>query len=218
MAASATEIKPSERISHKVFQVPYATGTTAESVAKVIIEKGMSFEVMMQMDEMRRVVCNTLLNSTDFLESLRGHDLIIHDAGASCSVLLAEYLDIKRVEILPAPPNAPFVVYHKTPLPLSYIPQIMPGYTDEMTFLQRVVNMGSYVATRILMEIMSKTMNDLKAKYNIRPEISFQEATGKAELVLVTADFALEYPQPLLPGKSLTKHISSQQKTAASGS
>lgn len=174
MAASATEIKPSERISHKVFQVPYATGTTAESVAKVIIEKGMSFEVMMQMDEMRRVVCNTLLNSTDFLESLRGHDLIIHDAGASCSVLLAEYLGIKRVEILPAPPNAPFVVYHKTPLPLSYIPQIMPGYTHEMTFLQRVVNVGSYVATRILMEIMSKTMNDLKAKYNIRPEISFQ--------------------------------------------
>ena len=207
MAASATEIKPSERISHKVLQVPYATGTTAESVAKVIIEKGMSFEVMMQMDEMRRVVCNTLLNSTDFLESLRGHDLIIHDAGASCSVLLAEYLDIKRVEILPAPPNAPFVVYHKAPLPLSYIPQIMPGYTDEMTFLQRVVNVGSYVATRILMEIMSKTMNDLKAKYNIRPEISFQEATGKAELVLITADFALEYPQPLLPGKSLTKHI-----------
>lgn len=207
MAASATEIKPSERISHKVFQVPYATGTTAESVAKVIIEKGMSFEVMMQMDEMRRVVCNTLLNNTDFLESLRGHDLIIHDAGASCSVLLAEYLDIKRVEILPAPPNAPFVVCHKTPLPLSYIPQIMPGYTDEMTFLQRVVNVGSYVATRILMEIMSKTMNDLKAKYNIRPEISFQEATGKAELVLITADFALEYPQPLLPGKSLTKHI-----------
>lgn len=82
----------------------------------------------------------------------------------------------------------------------------MPGYTDEMTFLQRVVNVGSYVATRILMEIMSKTMNDLKAKYNIRPEISFQEATGKAELVLITADFALEYPQPLLPGKSLTKH------------
>ena len=202
MAASATEIKPSERISHKVFQVPYATGTTAESVAKVIIEKGMSFEVMMQMDEMRRVVCNTLLNSTDFLESLRGHDLIIHDAGASCSVL-----GIKRVEILPAPPNAPFVVYHKTPLPLSYIPQIMPGYTDEMTFLQRVVNVGSYVATRILMAIMSKTMNDLKAKYNIRPEISFQEATGKAELVLITADFALEYPQPLLPGKSLTKDI-----------
>ena len=208
MAASATEIKPSERISHKVFQVPYASGTTAESLAKVLIEKGMSFEVMMQMDEMRRVVCNTLLNSTDFLESLRGHDLIIHDTGASCSVLLAEYLGIKRIEILPTPPNAPFVVYHKTPLPLSYIPQIMHGYSDKMTFLQRVVNVGSYVGIRILMETTSKTMNDLKAKYNIRPEISFQEATGEAELVLITADFALEYPQPLLPGNSLIiKHI-----------
>ena len=203
MVASTTKIKPSERISHKVFQVPYATGTTAESLAKVMIEKGISLEVMMQMDKMRRVVCNTLLNSTDFLKSLRGHDLIVHDAAETCSVLLAEYLGIKRIEILPGPPNAPFVVYHKTPLPLSYIPQLMPGFTDKMTFLQRVVNVGSYVATRILMEIMSKTMNDLKAKHNIRPEISFQEATGEAELVLITSDFALEYPQPLLPGNSL---------------
>ena len=43
-------------------------------------------------------------------------------------------------------------------------------------------------------------MNALKVKYNINPERSFQESAGDAEMVLITADFALEYPQPLIPG------------------
>ena len=43
-------------------------------------------------------------------------------------------------------------------------------------------------------------MNALKVKYNTKPERSFQETAGDAEMVIITADFALEYPQPLLPG------------------
>ena len=43
-------------------------------------------------------------------------------------------------------------------------------------------------------------MNNLKIKFNIKPERSFQEAIGDAEMVIITADFALEYPLPLLPG------------------
>lgn len=44
------------------------------------------------------------------------------------------------------------------------------------------------------------SMAALKAKYNITPEISCGEAFGRDELVIVASDFALEYPQPLLPG------------------
>ena len=43
-------------------------------------------------------------------------------------------------------------------------------------------------------------MGSLKEEYNITPGKSYQEAAGNAELVLFLADFALEYPQPLLPG------------------
>ena len=48
--------------------------------------------------------------------------------------------------------------------------------------------------------LIGSTMNGLKVKYNIKPERSWQQAVGDAELVIITADFALEYPQPLLPG------------------
>lgn len=155
------------------------------------------------MNEMRRVMCESLLNSTDFLNGLRGFDLLVHDSGASCSVLVAEYLDIRRVEVLPGPPNTAFGVYHMVPMPVTYIPQLLPGYSDKMTFVQRVVNLGVYIVGRVFLAVLSGTMNDLKFKYNIKPERSFQEAAGDAELLILTADFALEYPQPLLPGNQL---------------
>ena len=43
-------------------------------------------------------------------------------------------------------------------------------------------------------------MNALKFKYNITTDKSFQETVDGVELVLIRADFAIEFAQPLLPG------------------
>ena len=48
-------------------------------------------------------------------------------------------------------------------------------------------------------------MDALKVKYNIKPERSFQEALADAEMVIIGADFAVEYPQPLLPGMTVLR-------------
>lgn len=194
-------MKPSQKITHKVFQVPYEAETTAESLAKDLMEKGTSLEVILNVNEMHRVLCECLLNSTDLLDNLRGFDLIVHDSVSACPVLVAEFLNIQRVEVLPGSPNQPFVLYHMVPMPLSYIPHSFPGFSDQMTFVQRVVNFGmSIFESRIFMGSLAETMNDVKFKYNIKPERSFQRAVSDAELLIISADFALEYPQPLLPG------------------
>ena len=71
---------------------------------------------------------------------------------AACPVLVAELLDIQRVEIEPVSPNASFVFYHMVPMPVSFVPQSFPGFSDKMTFVQRVVNFGMYIfASRIFM-------------------------------------------------------------------
>ena len=70
-----------------------------------------------------------------------------------------------------------------------------------MTFLERVINVLAYLGTQILaIPAVCSPMNALKVKYNIKPQHSFWETVGDAEMVFITADFALEYPQPLLPG------------------
>ena len=89
-----------------------------------------------------------------------------------------------------------------TPMPVSYVPQLSkPDFTAKMTFIQRVLNLAAYFVGKLALSIVTdRTMNNLKIEYNVKPERSFQEAAGDAELVLITADFALEYPLPLLPG------------------
>ncbi|KAJ7389217.1 UDP-glucuronosyltransferase 1-1 [Desmophyllum pertusum] len=63
------------------------------------------------------------------------------------------------------------------------------------------MNFGAYFGMRLLKNFaFDRPLNALKVKYNIKPERTLQEAVGDAELVIITADFALEYAQPLLPG------------------
>ena len=172
-------------------------------MATGLIEKGAaSYDVFNTMLELDKVICECLLNNTDFLNDLKGYDLLVHDAVTSCFVLVAEYLGIKRVEIIPMVPNSPLSLKYMIPMPVSYIPQAMSQYamTDEMTFLQRVANLGMYAAVAFFMSIVDKSIENLKVKYNIKPEKNFWEVAINAELVLINADFSLEYPQPLLPG------------------
>ena len=67
-------MEPSKEITHKVFNVPYKAEMTGESIAKVLMEKGTSLEVIQTMNEMHRVLCECLLNDTDLVDDLRGFD------------------------------------------------------------------------------------------------------------------------------------------------
>ena len=70
-----------------------------------------------------------------------------------------------------------------------------------MTFIERVINLGVYFAGQLLLKVMfAQSVIPLKTKFHIKPEISYEEAVTNVELVIILADFALEYPQPLLPG------------------
>ena len=49
---------------------------------------------------------------------------------------------------------------------------------------------------------ITRPFNALKVKYSIKPDIDFRDSACDTQLLinLMTADFAVEYPQPLLPG------------------
>ena len=46
---------------------------------------------------------------------------------------------------------------------------------------------------------MFPAVDKIKKEYNINPEVSTEEALGKAELMLVQTHFALDFPRPLTP-------------------
>ena len=200
VSPSTQQIKPHEKIRHIIYQVPFNPDFLDDWLRLEI--EGRNFELFTRTPKIISGLCGGALNSTDMLDELKNYDLIIHFAVINCASLVGEFLDIPRVEIFPYPPNIIFNVYHMTPMPVSYVPQLSKAdFTDKMTFIQRVLNLAAYFVGKLALSIVTdRTMNNLKIEYNVKPERSFQEAAGDAELVLITADFALEYPLPLLPG------------------
>ena len=163
--------------------------------------EGHKLQFFFTMQEMLTRQCEAVLNSTGLLQELEGFDLIVYDF-AVCGALIGELLGIPRVEILPTSPNiGPLGFMHMIPMPVSYVPQLLTGFTDKMSFMERVVNLGAYLGGMVVLNLaVARPMDALKEKYHISPERSSLEIAGDCELVMITADFALEYAQPLLPG------------------
>ena len=199
---SSLKIKPSEKVEHKIYQVPYKSEFFEYGLARLEIE-GSKLNYLLKMSEIQFTMCARFLQSTELQENLKGFDVIVYDSLAACpATMLGERFDIPKVEILPLPLTAPFAFNHMVPMPVAYVPQLPTGFSDKMNFVERVMNLGAYLGGKLFMYLVYyRPMNALKVKYNINPERSFQEAVGNTELLISTADFAVEYVQPLLPGK-----------------
>lgn len=204
LVSSDRPTKANEKIPHMTFQVPYKLGFVEELLIKPALE-GSKYTVGWNYLKIQLVMCECLLNSSELLQELKKFDLIVFDAFAPCGVLLSEVLHIPNVMIVTGSPNDIFAPYRKAPLPLSYVPVRGSGFPSNMTFIQRVRNVFKYCFGRLLLEVMFiRTMDEIKVKFNINPGRSFRESYSDSVLVIFLADFALEFPQPLLPGWSFT--------------
>ncbi|PFX33442.1 UDP-glucuronosyltransferase 2A3 [Stylophora pistillata] len=164
--------------------------------------EGKLLELLFKMKDVFRVMCESALTSSEVLKELQNCDLLIYDSSSFCAALLGERHNIPLTELLPLSPNSPAASFHMIPMPLSYVPLLLTGFTDKMTFVERVTNLAFYFGQKLFISMaINKPMNALKVKYNIKVERSFEEAIADVELLLILADFALEYPQPLLPGQ-----------------
>ncbi|XP_022778296.1 2-hydroxyacylsphingosine 1-beta-galactosyltransferase-like, partial [Stylophora pistillata] len=170
--------------------------------------EGNKFQLLSKLMQVLPAVCDSVLNDTKIMEELKGFDLLLYDFLGVCGALIGDRLGIPRIQVVPKPNNP---LDHMVPTPLSYIPiMILPaGFTDKMTFLQRVANVVAYIGMRLLKDIIfARPMAALKLRYNITTERSYQETVDGTELVLIRADFAIEYAQPLLPGNIMVGPLS----------
>ena len=204
LVSSDRPAKPNEKIPHKTFQVPYKAGFVEDLLIRPSLEGG-KYTIGWNYLKIQLVMCECLLNNTELLQELKKFDLIVFDAYAPCGVLLSEVLDIPNVMIVIASPNGIFAPYRKSPLPLSYVPMRGSGFPSNMTFIERVRNVLKYCFGRVLMDLFFiRSMDEIKVKFNINPERSYSESFSDSALVIFLADFALEFPQPLLPGWSIS--------------
>ena len=87
--------------------------------------------------------------------------------------------------------------------PISYIPALMSFNTDKMNFVQRTKNLLHHLTGLLLDNFVGfRSFDGLKEEFNTTLEADGAFFMNSAELLIVMGHFALEYAQPLLPGKA----------------
>ena len=82
--------------------------------------------------------------------------------------------------------------FFQIPLPVSYVPVQMTSFNQK-----NALYTASYAPWS---RHLFSSCNTFYVYHNITPDTSYYEALANYELLIIEADFALEYPQPLLPG------------------
>ena len=145
--------------------------------------------------------CEDLFNDQQLIERLEGQkfDLVFLHTGMACAVLLSQHLEVPFVSILTAIPPTMMLRIFGNPVNPSYTPEFVTGFSNRMTFLQRVKNTIFSGIQWMMTGLIYHFYDDLKLKYNIKPEMSTFESVPQAELFFICSHFVLDFPRAYQP-------------------
>nr|XP_023410883.1 UDP-glucuronosyltransferase 2B31-like isoform X3 [Loxodonta africana] len=127
-------------------------------------------------------------------------DVILADAIGPCGELLAELLKIPFVYSVRFTYGYTFEKYSGGLLtPPSYVPIVLSGLQDRMTFLERVKNMIYVVYFDFWFQTFNEKKWDLFYSEVLGRPTTLYETMGKAEIWLIRTYWDFEFPRPVLP-------------------
>lgn len=129
-------------------------------------------------------------------EELSKFDLMFRDTPPECGAIVSEILGLPRIDLK----LAGAMRFFKDISVVSYIPDILSWNTDKMSFVERVANLLYHVLMSATIIYNYALCDGLRREFDVQEERSFQDSINKVEMVIIMGHFALEYPQPILPG------------------
>ncbi|XP_035677209.1 UDP-glucuronosyltransferase 2A3-like [Branchiostoma floridae] len=147
--------------------------------------------------------CDLLLGDTTLVGRLRAsqYSVIIYDTIFPCGALMAAYVD----------PRLPIVAvlrydvhFHDdkatgVPLPLSYVASVETDFTDDMTFVQRVQNVGFYTLVHAARRWLAGSVFDGVAREYLGEGVTTQSVMSRTTLWLYQVDPVLDFSRPTMP-------------------
>lgn len=155
--------------------------------------------------EMDEKFCRSLLTNEHLIKDLSEEpdfDIAIVDGFQPCPVVFVDKIRL------------PFILFHTlgldpvttagpmhVPSPVSYVPVIQTGLTDNMTFKERIKNALQYTAFTLLYgKLVTNHITSLMHEHHPESGVSdVMDLYRKAHLMLVNTDTVLEYPRPWMP-------------------
>ncbi|RDD46268.1 UDP-glucuronosyltransferase 2A2 [Trichoplax sp. H2] len=168
------------------------------------------FDALNDFAEVLEEHCHGILNNSNIMAYYKTIDILVTDRGYLCNNLVAMAANKPHVVISPGSFNL-----HRgllgNPSPLSYIPQLGSGLPSAMNFKHRLLNCLFYVIWSSTHSIYFRsTVDKVNRHYKINPSMSAEETEYTPSLLLIPADFILEFPRPVLPNVKVIGPITTQ--------
>ncbi len=194
----------------KSFRVPY---TLAELNANLDHVRKNAFEkppklidifsnlgTLIQFTDMQVKGCEGLLYDESLMKSLRetGFDVMLTDPFLPCGTIIAEFFSIPSVYFLRGLPCRLDEEAAQCPSPPSFIPRFLTGFSDKMTFTQRVRNVLMSVFEMYLCDKLFASFGELASRY-LQKDTTYKEMLSQGAIWLLRYDFIFEYPKPQMP-------------------
>jgi hypothetical protein len=172
---------------------------TPPTIFVILSYSRQEFQAVLKLYEHYGNLCTHLLSRDDIMDSLRDEnfDLLYFDAVDLCSFLVAEKIGKPFVVFLSILANN---IDFGLPSPLSYVPMSGSLLTDKMDFWGRVKNfLMSFDFSMRQEKIHSQFDSTIQEHFEEGSQPVLSQLLQKAELWLLSSDFALEFARPLFP-------------------
>ncbi|XP_072236331.1 UDP-glucuronosyltransferase 2A2-like [Leuresthes tenuis] len=125
-------------------------------------------------------------------------DLVLTDPCWGGGVILAKYLNLPLVYNVRwlITTEAHFAI---APSPISYIPLTGSGYTNKMTFFQRVKNTIIFLTVQMHDILATKQVYQQLCDRYLGSDYDFNQMVVDADIWLMRVDFVFDYPRPTMP-------------------
>lgn len=136
----------------------------------------------------------------------QGYDAVLTDPMVPTGSLIARKLGLPTINLLRGIPCSLDMTSAGCPSPPSYVARFFTGYTDRMSFKQRVFNTLVAALEPLLCRLLYWHFDHIAYQF-LGEEVGIAEVLSNSAIWLLRIDFTLEFPRPMMPNVVLVGGI-----------
>uniref|UniRef100_A0A8C6STG7 glucuronosyltransferase n=1 Tax=Neogobius melanostomus TaxID=47308 RepID=A0A8C6STG7_9GOBI len=136
----------------------------------------------------------------------QGFDAVLTDPMIPTGSIVARKLGLPTVNLLRRIPCSLDLVSAGCPSPSSYVPRYFTGYTDKMSFKQRVINNIVALLEPLMCRFLFWRFDQITSEF-LGEDVGVAEVLADSDIWLLRIDLTFEFPRPLMPNMVLVGGI-----------
>ncbi|XP_019653845.1 UDP-glucuronosyltransferase 1-10 isoform X3 [Ailuropoda melanoleuca] len=156
--------------------------------------------------------CKYLFNDTKLIEYIRqsSFDAVFLDPFDMCGLIIAKYFSLPSVVFTRGVYCHYLEEATQCPSAPSYVPRFFLGFSDAMTFSERVWNQILHLEEHLLCHYFLKTAVEVASEI-LQTAVTPYDLYSQTSIWLLRTDFVFDYPRPVMPNMVFIGGINCQE-------